>query len=543
MTTSQPRLPLLDDGTLPPARLLLQALAEARSAGPAIDLPGIPHGNAAIPVLCQLAGIDQVRLADPALPSHWTWQVGEAAVAATNRCGNRTRTDPGLHQGPMPPRPAAEGIAAGPLWRLNEVARLADAAAALSGGQGADWGPALRALAGEAVPAPPPLATDQARFTGPMRAWNPLPFARRCVVALPTDGGTAPWSVVDSRGAKHPLQVVMGADGERWLTELALGPLECVGLRAWEEPVTSSHFEVGQRLLDNGRVRAEFDQRGRVVRLCFDGRFVALDAPLVDPLVGGRPLAGAARLEVLESGPTRARVAATIDGAEGTARITYTLHANDDALQVGAAWHGRPGRRLALRHRLSWSEGELRCCGETTPWSVDPRSNAFEPEPPPVHGLRWACRRDADRALLVLGQQPFALEPADLAIPVTPGVRYALADGNRASDQLSAGRAALSLAVPGRPAGTTPVLPARFRLVDADGLVPLWIERPAGWQGQLLLAEQEGSRGTARFAPTEGHEVALVDARGETIQTLGGEDGQGWALPYQPYGMYLVRWR
>ena len=115
--------------------------------------------------------------------------------------------------------------------RRVEVARLADVNAALGGSMGADWRPALAALS--YAGAPPPLRTQSvAPEDGPMRVWNPLPFPRRCVAALPPDGEAPPWAVSDQRGAKHPVQVVEGPIGEEWLTELHLGGLGSGGFSA-----------------------------------------------------------------------------------------------------------------------------------------------------------------------------------------------------------------------------------------------------------------------------------------------------------------------
>lgn len=544
-------IPQLADHSLPPVIALIRWLA-LRSAGTtALNLDPIPSGNGMLPSLCELAHIDQLRLNANNMPSHWLWQHGPGRVAITNiGAGARSRSG-SEHNGPLL---AVEDD--GQAERQNErvfaevlLARLADAAAVIDRSVGADWHKTLAALKQLSGRRPPVARTQMTHFeSGPMRAWNPLPFARRCVVALPPDGDTPPWAVVDQRGAKHPLQVVEGPLGTQWLTELSLGPLECVDLLPLDEPVGGSHWEVSTTVLDNGRVRAELNGRGQISRLCLDGRFIDHQQPLVTPLVNGELTFGEIIVEVLEAGPTRGRLLVRIEDELGAANITYTLNANDDALQVNASWHGREGSSLVLRHRVDWEQGTLECCADAQPWTSLAKTTVFGDEPQTERGLHWAHYSDSERSIAFVSARPFALNPTHLCIPVAKQASYAILDGRRRASQLSLGHNSIALAIPGRHAGKTKVTPPLFRLVDGGGLVPNWVSHSKGWIAEMLLVDQSNSPGKAELYPDprygELQEACLVDVHGKSIQSLRmSKEKDAWVIPYRAGDVLLVRWR
>ena len=170
------------------------------------------------------------------------------------------------------------------------------------------------------------------------------------MAALPPDGEAPPWAVIDQRGAKHPIQVVEGPIGEEWLTELQLGPLEVVDLVPFEQPLGGEQWEVTEKVLDNGWVRAEFNAQGGITRCCFDGTFVDVDKAIGQPLIDGKQPSVEPKIRPLESGPSRGRLLVSYDDPTGHLRITYTLHAHDDILQVAVTWNPIRDAEVVMEH-------------------------------------------------------------------------------------------------------------------------------------------------------------------------------------------------
>jgi hypothetical protein len=342
--------------------------------------------------------------------------------------------------------------------------------------------------------------------------------------------------------------VVEGPLGPQWITELQLGGLECVDLRPCEEPLAGSHWEVSHTVIDNGRVRAELDAEGRIARCCFDGRFVAIRDALVVPELDGAPISGDTTIRILEAGPTRARVGVTIDSPAGTARITYTLVAGDDILQVTAGWHGRSGSRLVLRHPLNWPGAELRCAAEGPSWTSPTTATITDGRPATQRGLRWAVARAGDEAIGLIGSRPFSVEPDGLGVAVGPGLVYGIGDGVRHGDQLPLAQAALALAVPGRHAGRTPVSPPLVRIEPAGLCLPLWTSHPKGWIAELTVVEQHGNTGRLELYPDPRfgalQEAWTVDLHGKRLTELATtKEGDAWVLPVAANALQLVRFR
>ncbi|TVR45704.1 MAG: hypothetical protein EA402_03970 [Planctomycetota bacterium] len=553
--SSLPVLPVFPDGSLPPLPLLRQWFREAAEAGEELGCERLPHGNGILPPLMQLAGMRRLRIFRPDLPRRFRWQNsdGSAEVVVDNRGVEEELAEDAaleVRRGHLPPCPGSEGSSGRVIDRVMrrvEAARLTDGAAILDDGIGADWRPALSALSYGG--APPPLRTQSiALEDGPMRVWNPLPFARRCVAALPPDGQAPPWSVIDHRGAKHPIQVVEGPVGEQWLTELQLGPLEVVDLVPYHDPVNAEHWEVSAKVIDNGVVRAELDDRGAIRRLCCDGRFINAAGPLAEPLVDGHALGGEVHIRPLERGPSRGRVLVTIDDEAGVLRLIYSVHAHDDILQVAVTWNPRRDCELVLRHPIPAGPATLTSCGDGAP-DVLPLGNLSTSEAArPRGGLRWVRLERGEESMALVGQRPFTLIPADASIVVGDGCLYGLGWGRRSGEQLSLAEAALSLGVPGRHAGSAEVAAPAFHLGDHHQLTALWMAKPEDWALEVLLVEQNGVSGRAELYPHPQfealNEARLVDADGRKLESLSlTKEGDGWIIPYQPHSISIVRLR
>lgn len=540
-----PAIPLMPDGTLPPTMLLLRWLGSQAATSARLD--ALPPGNHILPDVLRLGGIAELQVsAGAAPPCRWEGSGGGRVLLRPD--GVPPQDDAPLHCGALPATASCGTADAGTL-ALCELARLEDASAAVGCGDGAIWDHLL-ARSGRTGGMPPGAAARSGRGGEGLGAWNPLPLARPCLVALEPSSVRAPWAVRDDGGALHPVQAAEGVLGPTWLVQLPLGPLGGTTLRPEDEPAPGAHWEVSPRLLDNGRVRAELDDLGQIVRLCWDGVFADLAGPACSAVIDGLPLAGPAEIAVLEDGPVRARLAVRRETPAGRLDLVYTLHAYEDALRIHASWSGTA--TCWCDHATAQRSALLHLAGEGARWSRPQAASAVDAAMPWTGGVRWASLADAaGRGLAVAAGRPLTLRACGghLRIRVDGGgVAWALAAPRRASDTLSLGALAEHLAVPGRslPAGTA--VPRPFRLADQGSLVPLWAARPAGWDGELLLAEQAGARSRAWLLPggalrTESA-CGKVDACGRMLAACPpSPEGDGWRIDAAPGELILVRWR
>lgn len=542
--TLLPHLPLLPDGTLPPAMLLMRWLARLRQdGGSQVALHRLPPGNGSIPDLLNLAGVHHLALIVPRLERAFRWEGCGGGRVQVNGADDNSP----FHHGHLPASPPAPGDAA-PLLALLDLARLEDASGMHdTRTTGAAWEYILAAVGMAAPPRVPPLASRTiatATVTDRLGAWNPLPFPRHATVALPMGGG-APWAVEDDRGARHPVQVVEGPLGRELLTTMAFGALEGLHLASLDDPVPGCHWEVSRTVLDNGRVRAELDPLGQVVRLCCDGAFLDLAGPAIQPLCDGLPLAGTAQLTVLEDGPVRARIDVARATPQGNLHLTYTLHAHEDVLRVAASWQGDGD--LSLDIPTAFRGGQLVVAGESAPWRQAQAANVLSTVGETQHGVIWATLgAEADgKGVLLAGARPLnlAAEAGHLLVQVHTGTLFGLGSTARSGDALTPACLARSLAVPARSFTADNHLTPALRL---DGrLVPWWVRRPEGWSGELLLADTAGIRGcTTLFLPKGVTEAWRVDACGAPLNRVPTTpEGDGLSIDHGAHEILLLRWR
>lgn len=539
-----PVLPLLDDGTLPPIAFLMRWLA--RIAGRdlhAISIERLPPGNGALPDLLAAAGIQTLHLVKNPIAKPFRWE---------GWAGGRVQVDSEVGEASLPhhhgelPWSALDGEVHPALGGLIDLARLEDANAASHGvahGHGTAWDHLLDAFSkdsGTQAPRIPPLAGHGAAVAdGRMGAWNPLAFARRTVVALPAPRGTPPWGLVDQRGVRTPVQVVEGPIGRELLTSVQLGALEAVSFEPLYDPVPGSHWEVNRTVIDNGRVRAELDPLGQIVRLCCDGRFVDWSGPALQALVDDLPLSGASTTTVLEDGPVRGRIAVTRSGERGTLHLTYTVHAHEPLLRVAATWDGTGELRLVCPTMVR--AGALEVAGELAAWQVPQHAIAGREPMLPIAGLRWAQLCEADRrGLAVLGMRPMTVSSiaGRLSLHVERTASIALSESAWPAAVPGIGQQALALATPARAAAaaTPPVL----RLVG--DVVPWWISRPDGWRGELLIGQQHALR-TRCMLQVDATVAERIDGRGRATALRRTADDDGFEIDLGPGDLASVRWR
>ncbi len=541
MSTS-PVLPLMADGTLPPVPLLLRWLARlAEQRIRSVRLEHLPPGNGSLPDLLASAGIEVLALMHSPFkqPFHWQGWSGGRVLVADSASGSATGSVTMLHHGELP-WSATTGTIDPALTSAITEARVDDVAAVRDLGPGAAWRRLLDQLDGSRSghnETEPPAATRAPALLG---VCNPLAVARRMLVALPASEDAAPVGLRDQRGARHAVQVVDGAHGRELLTSVQLGALEAVTLESFDHAVAGSHWEVSSTVIDNGRVRAELDHLGQIVRLCCDGRFVAWSGPALQATIAGLPMGGAATISVLETGPVRARIGVTRQCDGGSLQLLYTVHAHEPVLRVAATWDGPAGLRLDCPTPVHAAPLEIG--GELSGWSVPQHARGDLETLRPIAGLRWARLSGSDRHGLAVSGQPTMTVSAHagcLSLHLANCASFALCESAWPVQDLGIAAWSLSLSTPGHL--TTHANPALLRLAG-DGVVPWWSARPDGWRGEILLGQPHGLRGRCTLY-LSAHEAVRCHLDGNATPLRRTADGDGFEVDLAAGGITTVRWR
>lgn len=507
-----PRLPLERDGTLPPIALLLRWLAALPAGQTELEVIDLPHLNGCLPSVLALGGVAQLTVRHPLPVPCFIWEgLGGGRLLVNHQTG---ADQPPLHQGALPSAAWPPVEPSSDSQTLNERARQEDAQALL----GSD-----------------PLPGDG------FGVWNPLPFARRGMVALAAPAGqTAPALIHPATGASYPVQLVE----RELLVELPLAALEAQSLQPRSDPVPGAAWEVNAKTLDNGLVRAELDLHGQIERLCFAGRFVELAGALVHPLLNGVPLGGhPAEIRVLEHGPVRARLAVSRETAHGVLQTTYTLQAHEPLLRVAVVWPGAAETELLLDHPTLLRHGELRVAGELASETRRQTPSVLHQPLPPARGCRWAVLGDGHGGgLALLAPRPITVTAVagHLRLACTGRLDYLLGDPGI----IDVAQAALSCAVPLRTYQGRNDAASPLRLSGGTGVAPLWIRSTDG-ANELLLAEQLTRRNRVWLFPRiRPSEAWRSDARGQRLGSLPiTAEGDGIQIDLHPGELALVRWR
>ena len=546
---SRSTIPLLHDGSLPPVALLVQWLRNIIDPETTcIHIEQMPPGNGSLPDLFAQAGIRHVSIHRPPTtrPFRWDgWAGGRVYVHVENDITN----DLPIHHGDLPHDLPLDHVDHGVLGFID-LARLEDANAVAhrdNSTGGAVWLHILHAIGADGTfesPNVPPLANHGAATNAnQLGAWNPLPFARHAVVSLPIPSGTPPWGLCDARGARHPVQIVEGPIGRELLTTIKLDALAATVFEPLFDPVPSCHWEVTRTVIDNGRVRAELDPLGQIVRLCTDGRFVDWSGPALQPLLNGLPFSGQVTTTVLEEGPVRARIAVNRVGPRGQLHVMYTLHAHDDILRVAVSWNGES--EIVLDFPTTNRSAPLEVAGDLASWLVKQRHDVRIPDRPLIPGVRWARLHDDNHAgLAIIGSRPLTMSALSghITVHVSRTANFALVENARSVNAIPLSCLSLSLATPHR-AAATGVLPGLFRL-EGGQTVPWWVRRPDGWCGEILLGQQAHARSRTVLYLSDCTEVQRCDLRGTVVQKLTPTpDGDGYEIDLLGGGLTLIRWR
>ena len=535
--TAAPLLPLMPSGALPPVAALLRWLEDLRTDRVAtVIATHLPPLNGGLPDILRLGSISTLLVSGQPQPC-FRWEgLGGNRVTVAELPPAADELIDAFHHGDLPAPAPIQAEESG-LYGLLEIARLEDASSCLGMGDGASWHQVLAALDRTRTPRLPPLITRNAAGAG-FGAWNPLPFARHTVVALPAE--TKPWALRDHQGRLAPAQIV----GDQVLVSLPLAALEAVHLEAYDEPVPDAAWEVTPLVLDNGIVRGEFDALGQLTRLCWNGIFAELAGPAVAPRCDGRPVGGSAVVTVEESGPVRGRLRGVRTTPHGVLRIAYTLHAHEDGLRVEVAWDGAGA--LTIEHPTAHRGSLLHVAGELCRSTLPQARSLTQPAGTLHGGVRWATLGDAaGRGIALIGHDALLLSSEGGLLRLHGPASYALHAARRGADELNLGQLALALAVDGRSTALEAPMAAPFRLAGLGGLVPVWARRPATWTGEIVFADQAEARGKAWLYPTSPvREAWRVDAAGNPLtQVKLTREGDGLELEHLPGEVFIVRWR
>ncbi len=397
--------------------------------------------------------------------------------------------------------------------------------------------------------------------------FNPLPFARRCFV-----------EVEASRVDGQPAQLTV--DGERALLSLVVP-----GLGAGEAETGSSGLvHASPQRLENGLVRADFDERGQLRAFAVEGVELPLEAPsgLVlypdEPVSWdawdverysldlGESVADELDLCVVESGPVRATLEGRAGlGAASELTIRYQL------------WEGCPYLMVELdvdwreKHRLLKYLVRTDAKGTTARYGC-PFGSVERPQVPlreveevqwEVAGSRWACVGDSDQsngvALITESKYGFSCRDGVLGLsllraPTYPDpecdegrhlIRFALGAHRAEFDELwlNTAAAAEALFTPALVIAGGVSYEPPFELSRLGSLVPSWVLPAEEGQGTLLrLHETMGRRGVAtiefRHEPSE---VVLVDFLERELGEPERIGRKTWRLRYGPHQVLGVK--
>jgi hypothetical protein len=443
-----------------PLSLAYPALALERLRGAsAVTLPALPPGNAALPDLLALAGVRTLLVAG-APDGVWHGRGGHSVTL--NRGGGA------LHGA------IASAEAAAPAAERELAARRREAAA--------------RTLWEHLPVSPAPEPADISGATS-WGACNPFPVPRRAVVELTPGAGGCPGALRDDGGALHPTQRLRdGPAGERWITALQLAPLQATRLQGVSTAVSTCHWEVSPRVLDNGRLRAEFDRQGGLERLSWDGVFAHWLRPACQLVDAQGQLLHAREVRVLEAGPVRAVVSVVFEQGH----LDYGVLAHQSALEL--SWSGDEALGASCSLPLAGSQppqiGD--CLGVRSTQGLGEHA-----------GISWALAGEggtleAGRSLALQldhpGQVRLQRAHAGLAVALGGRTRFLLHPGPHLPSGVG-----LDLC-PHLP-WSGPGHPGQFRLLASPAVAALALAMTAPGETELLLCELAGARSRCQLFP------------------------------------------
>jgi alpha-mannosidase len=416
---------------------------------------------------------------------------------------------------------------------------------------------------------------------------NPVPMQHTAVVDL---GRDVPPGLTDAAGNAVATQRTGRGARARTLALLnlpAAGTVSVRPSRTVARPALIPAIAATPRSLDNGRLRAAFDGRGRLSGITVDGAELPMEKPAGfvlhsdrpanfdawdidrEDLIRGDESARDLRLVVEESGPLRSVLAGSAAiGDASRLTVRFILEAGSRWLRVEAEIDWHEAARL-LKYRLPTG-----CHGNMARFGT-PFGSILRPQLPgyprneamwEVPGNRWAAVLDdaQDRGLAIVTEAKYGFSCRDgqlaltlLRAPVDPSetrpqrvdqglhlVRFAVGahcDTSEASRESTAAAAETLFAEKPVARGMRE-LRAGFTLVKPGSLVASWLTPAETRRGIILrLHETAGRSGTAELRTDDPRaKVAIVDLLERHTGTPR-KAGASWRIEYRPYQVLSLR--
>ena len=416
----------------------------------------------------------------------------------------------------------------------------------------------------------------QRQSSSDLSFFNPLPFPRTAVVAL----SDQEYAALDAATQKQA-QTTVGNGGQP--LHLFRVKLPALGSAPAASPQAEPQWEISPRVLDNGIIRAEFNSDGQLSSISIDGVPLAFAAPAefrLSPdnpaafdawdidrytLALGEPCAMPITLQVLESGPHRARIGGSAQiGEKSSLTVSCGLETDSPYLRLEVAVDWQEDHTLLKYHVPTKYRGRHARYGAPFGSTERPQYPGYPNEESQweVPGSRWAALGDDDSdggiAVMTEAKYGFSCRDGDLGLsllraPCKPDpnadrgqhiMRFAMGRHRSSIDNcgaLNTAAAADALFAPilkhSDPAASSP-----FRLGNLGSLTPCWVCPAESCNGYIIrLHETAGGRGTAHLSlKRQPRKVQMIDFLEQPREELSPTTEGGYDVPYTPYQIVSI---
>ena len=454
-------------------------------------------------------------------------------------------------------------------------------------------GPSLKMCFDKVIPEMRDIAVDQLRTAredlesntpgNETCIFNPVPVRHTFTCELPEDQLPENWQEGLETNDGHTVGTQELGDGSRVLVQCAAAGLEGLALRSVAGSKTlPGTVEASDTSLYNGVVRAQFDDSGRLSALTIGNHVVALTGPVEtvmyhnDPNVydawdvdqhnlrGGHVCSPKGKVELVESGPIRARLRTKLEaGGNCDAAIDYILEAGSSWLRVELNVDWREDHKL-LKYEIptAYRGNHVRYGSPFGSVVRDQSAGAIHKEAQwEVSGNRWAVvSNDNGEGLAVVTEAKYGwscrngkLGLSLLRAPKNPNpesdmgthhVRIAIGrHGSGTHDTMLAAAACEWLFSDPVVYTGSPLRPP-LSVDNFNSLVPNWVTPAETKEGIILrLHETMGRAGTAQLSVVGEAGLAAVrlDETDETPldATFDGKSTHA-EIPYAPYKIVSI---
>jgi alpha-mannosidase len=419
-------------------------------------------------------------------------------------------------------------------------------------------------------------ADDAPKTDSPgVSVFNPVPLGRTITMVLPAslaEAGAWERAGLPSQNTK--------LNGEEAVVVQSRVP----GYGAFNalEAVDGAEVEAGERVLNNGIVRAEFSQNGSLTSLAVDGRELAVEGSSLElypdfpadydawdidrhTLALGERVGEDMKLSLAESGPVRAVLEARAPvGDASSLTIRYILERGADHLGVEVSCDWKESHKLLKYHLRTRYRGARARFGAPFGSVERPQTPGYNNEESQweVAGQRWASvsddaeqqglavvteakygfsARDGDIGLSLLRSPKHPDESADMGGHL---MRFAIGEYRVTSTEMRQSTAAAAETLFGdwvlAEGSSEPV--QAFTLAELGSIVPAAVKPAENGEGYLIrLHETAGREGIFELnltdKPSRVAKTNIVETSSEPLEV----DGTLVRVPYSPYEILSLR--